>query len=168
MAVTKEASYGDKDPLFLRVINRKITIIDLLNIFSNSDDSYTVSAAQKALTDPPDIEYFRKQLEEAVRDIIKEGPNEEFKAFVNNFMEPSVYQYSNSLKTPFGENKRHMVYVKDENSTWVEGLICFNLSLYIKAFGLDNLKSCKSCNTIFAHKGKWAVYCTDACNPKKR
>jgi hypothetical protein len=168
MAITKEASFGDKNPLFLRFINRKVTIMDLLSVFSSSDDPYTVSAAQKALNDPPDLEDFRKELEGAVRDIVKDGPNEEFKAFVNHYMEPSITQYSDSSKTPFGENRRHIAYVKDENSTWIQGFICYNLALYIKAFGLECLKACKSCGTLFAHKGKWAVYCEDTCNPKKK
>ncbi len=168
MSITKESTYGDKSPLFLRFVNRQVTITELLNIFSASDDPYTVSAAQKAMNDPPDLGDFRNELEEAVRDLVKDGLNEEFKAFVNHYMEDSLYQFSDSSKTPFGENRRHIAYVKDETATWIEGFICYNMSLYIKAFGLDCLKECKTCSTLFAHKGKWAVYCQDACNPKKK
>jgi hypothetical protein len=168
MAITKETSFGDKNPLFLRFINRGVTVMDLLNIYSTSDDPYTAKAAQDALADPINLEDFRKELEDAVRDIIRDGPGEEFKAFVNHYMEPSVQQFFDTSKTPFGENRKHAVYVKDRESTWVQGFICYNLSIYIKAFGLDSLKACKTCGKIFAHKGKWAVYCEDACNPKKK
>jgi len=168
MSITKEATFGDKNPLFLRFINRMVTIVDLLNTFSSSEDPYTASAAQKALSDPPDLEDFRKEIEDAVRDIVKDGPNEEFKAFVNHYMEPSIYQASSTSKTPFGENRSHIAYVKDENTPWIQALICYNLSLYIKAFGLESLKACKTCGKLFAHKGKWAVYCEDVCNPKKK
>jgi len=168
MAITKEASYGDKNPLFLRFINRKIGVVDLLNAFTQSEDAYTIEVAKKALNDPPDLEDFRQELEEAVRDIIKDGPTEEFKSFVNHYMEDSIYQCYDNKKTPWGENRRHSVFVKKEDSTWIQGLVCYNLSLYIKAFGLDNLKACKTCGNLFAHKGKWAVYCEDTCNPKKK
>ena len=167
MSVTKEASYGDKNPLFLRFITRKVSITDLLNSFASSPDSYTSSAAQSALENPPDLEDFRKELEEAVREIIKDGPTEEFKAFVNHYMEPSISQFSDSTKGPFGENRKHTAFVKDAEGPWIQGLICFNLSLYIKAFGLESLKACKTCGNLFSHKGRWAVYCEEICKPKK-
>jgi hypothetical protein len=168
MAITKETSYGDKNPLFLRFINRKIGVFDLLNSFASSPDPLTAETARNAADNPPDLEEFRQELEEAVRDLSKEGLGEEFKAFVNHYMEDSITQITENKKTTFGENRSHLAYVKDPDSTWIQGFLCFNLSLYIKAFGLDSLKTCKTCGTLFAHKGKWAVYCEDTCNPKKR
>jgi hypothetical protein len=167
MAIVKENSYGEKNPLFLRFVNRKISTVDVLQSFSQSKDPITAGAAVKALENPPDLEDFRKELEEAVRDLVKEGLGEEFKVFVNHYMEPSIVQVTDTEKTPFGENRMHSACIKDVDSTWIEGFICYNLCLYIKAFGLDNLKSCRTCGTLFCHKGKWAVYCEDICNPKK-
>lgn len=168
MAITKEASYGDKNPLFLRFVNRKIGVFEILQSYSNSPDPLTSEAARAALNDPPDLESFRKELEDAVRDLAQEGLNEAFKAFVNHYMESSITQTIDNEKTPFGENRYHAAFVKDPGSTWIEGLICYNLSLYIKAFGLENLKTCKTCGILFCHKGRWAAYCEDVCNPKKR
>ena len=121
MAITKEASYGDKNPLFLKFINRGIGIIDLLTIYAGSEDPLTSETAKKALENPPDLEDFRKEMEEAVRDIIKDGPNEEFKAFVNHYMEPSIYQFSDTTKGPFGENRKHTAFVKDAEGPWIQG-----------------------------------------------
>ena len=168
MAITKETSYGNKNPLFLRFINRKVGIVDLLQTFAQSRDPMTAEAAKKALENPPDLDKFRNELEEAVRDLAKEGLGEEFKAFVNHYMEPSIVQTFDSEKTPFGENRYHSAFIKDINSTWVQGFICYNLCLYIKAFGLEELKICKTCGNIFCHKGKWAVYCEDICKSKKK
>jgi hypothetical protein len=168
MAITKEVSYGDKNPLFLRFVNRKIGVFEILQAFSNSTDPFTADTARKTLDNPPDLENFRKELEEAVRDLSKSGLGEEFKAFVNHYMQSSITQTIDNEKTPFGENRLHSAFIKDPNSTWVEGFICYNLCLYIKAFGLDNFKSCKTCGTLFCHKGRWAVYCEDTCNPKKK
>lgn len=168
MAITKESSYGDKNPLFLRFINRKMSAFEILQSFSNSADPITATAAKDALNDPPDLEDFRKELEDAVRDLSKDGLGEEFKAFVNHYMEPSITQAIDNEKTPFGENRYHAAFIKDLDSTWIEGLICYNLCLYVKAFGLDNLKTCKTCGVVFCHKGRWAAYCEDTCNPKKK
>lgn len=168
MAITKETNFGDKNPLFLKFVNKTITDRELIQIFVASEDSVTSAAAKKAIENPPNLESFRKELEEAVRDLVKVGLGEEFKSFVNHYMENSLTQTSNREKTPFGENQTHKAYIKDENEPWIQGLICYNLCLYVKAFGLDCLKSCKTCGKLFANKGKWAVYCTDVCKSRKK
>lgn len=168
MAILKENTQGDKSPLFLKFITRQNGIIDILQSFQKSKDSFTVEAASKALENPPDLEDFRKELEEAVRDIIKTGPSEEFRAFVNHYMEDSIAEIKESNMTPFGESRIQSAIVRDESEPWIQGLLCYNLVLYIKAFGLQCLKSCKTCETLFSDKGKFAVYCKDSCNPKKK
>ena len=168
MKVYKETVRGDTNPLFLRFINRTLTVGDLLRTFFESSDLETVRASQELINSPPDLEYFRVELEDAVRDLARAGLNEEITSFLDHYMEPSLLQEFSSSKNSLGENRSSVAKIKDKNSTWIEGFICFNLTLYIKAFGLDNLKICKTCGKLFAHKGKWAVYCEDGCNPKKR
>lgn len=168
MAILKENTQGDKDPLFLKFVTRKYGIIDVLQCFQKSKDSFTLEAVSRALENPPDIEDFRKELEEAIRDIIKTGPGEEFRAFVNNYMENSISEVKENNMTPFGESRKQVAVIKDETEPWVQGLLCYNLVLYIKAFGLECLKACKTCQTLFSNKGRFAVYCRDTCNPKKK
>jgi hypothetical protein len=83
-------------------------------------------------------------------------------------MEDSILQVYSSSENRLGENRQSIAIIKDAQGTWVEGFICYNLSLYIKAFGLSSLKSCHTCSKIFSNKGQWAKYCSDPCNPKKR
>lgn len=158
----------NQNPLFLRFVNGRTDLSSILQSFSRSSDIYTVEAARKALEDPPDLGEFKKELEDAIRDIIKEGPGDHFKAFVNHYMEPSLEQDTEVTKSTFGENRSFTARVKDESAPWVQGLICFNLCLYIKAFGLQELKACKTCGKLFGHKGKWALYCSDGCKPPKK
>ena len=165
--MNKENMMGNKNPMFLRFINHESSVLDLLVSFSRVDHSYTAQAANKAIQNLPDLEPFRKELEEAVRDIVKEGPGPEFKAFVNNYMESSLVEEKIVQKTPRGENKSQIAYVKDENTPWIQGLICYNLCLYIKAFGLSDLKICKVCDKIFSDKGPYAVYCSEGCKSRK-
>lgn len=163
----KEREIGS-NPLFLRFINNELSVSDLLTIFSRASDPFTSETAIKALEDPPDLESFKKELTDAVRDIAREGPGEEFKAFVNNYMEPSLIEDVSNFASQFGENVTRTARVKDADSPWVEGLLCYNVCMYIKAFGLDSLKSCRVCSKLFSHKGKYAVYCSDSCKAQGR
>ncbi len=163
----KENVVGNKNPLFLRFINREVSYSDMVRSFANSPDPRTSEMAMKAMTSPIDLEPFRKEIEEAVRDIIKEGLGEEFRAFVNHYMEPSLAEEQVVTQGRLGESRVQTATIRDENAPWVQGFVCYNLCLYIKAFGLQDLKSCKACNKLFAHKGQYAVYCSDDCKKKK-
>lgn len=151
------------NPLFLRFINRELSTGDLLTIFSLSSDPLTSETSLKALENLPDLENFRIELTDAVRDIIREGFGEEFKAFVNNYMESSLIEDVSNKVSQFGENVFRTARIKDPDSDWVQGFLCYNVCMYIKAFGLENLKSCRVCSKLFSHKGKYAVYCNDSC-----
>lgn len=155
-----------KNPMFLQFLNREKGVIDLLTSFSRSKDERTSSAAQTALSSPPDLEEFRSELNDAVRDLISEGIGNEFKAFVDHYLD-NLEEDLQIEDTPRGQNRSQTARVKNDKGPWVQGLICYNLVLYVKAFGLENLKSCKVCGKIFAHKGKYAVYCSDACKSRK-
>lgn len=152
-----------KEPLFLRFINHSTAISEMLYTFSKSPDTYTSEAAKKAIINPPDLEGFREELTQAVKDIIKNGLGEEFKAFVDHYMESSLEEDVSTSDGHFGQNISRVARVKDDTAPWIEGFICYNLSLYIRVYGLDELKICKVCDKIFGHKGKWAVYCSDSC-----
>lgn len=152
-----------KGPLFLRFINKEAPVFEMLQSFAKSPDPYTAQAAKKAVNNPPDLESFRNEMREAVTDIIKEGPGEEFAAFVDNYMKDSLMEDLEAKKGERGENISRWARVKGEKETWIQGFICYNLCLYIRAFGLQDLKKCKVCSKFFNHKGKWAVYCSDRC-----
>ena len=156
-----------KNPLFLKFLNREVSVEDMLDSFSRSSDSYTASTAVETLKVPPDLEDFRTELNDALVDIIKDGLGKEFSAFVDNYMASSLVEDIETQKRQLGKNVSRTARVKDKSMPWVQGLICYNLSLYIRAFGLEALKQCKVCGKIFAHKGKYALYCSDSCKAKK-
>lgn len=160
----KERQIGH-EPLFLRYLNKELSTVDLLNIFTRSSDPLTAETATEALNSDsfPDMEKFRLELKEAVYDIIKEGLGEEFKAFVNHYMEPALIEDIDNQKAQFGENVSRTARIKDPDAEWLPAFLCYNLCLYIKAFGLESLKSCRVCFKLFSHKGKYAVYCSDPC-----
>ncbi len=152
-----------KGSLFLRFINREVSVVEMLQSFAGSNDLYTAKAAAKIMDSPPDLESFRSEMKDAVTDIIKEGLSSEFAAFVDNYMKDSLVE---DMETDIGERGKNVsrwARVKDDTKPWVKGFICYNLSLYIRAFGLQSLKKCKVCSKFFDHKGKYAVYCSDLC-----
>lgn len=156
-----------KNPLFLQFINREKSVSELLRSFSKSTDKRTTEAVLQAMNSPPDLEEFHEEITDAVTDLVRDGLGEEFKDFVNHYMEP-LEEDVEVQNTPHGENRSQVARVKDEKGPWIQGFICYNLCLYTKAFGLENLKKCRVCGKLFAHKGKWAVYCSDQCKKQKR
>lgn len=164
----KDSQIGNKNPLFLKFINREVGISDILRSFANSPNSHTAEVAVRAMDKVIDLDPFRVELEEAVRDILKEGFGDEFKAFVNNYMEPSLVEEQVVTQGPLGESRVQIATVKDEDQPWVQGFLCYNLCLYLKAFGTDELKACKICSKLFSHKGKFASYCSDTCKKEKK
>jgi hypothetical protein len=149
--------------LFIRFLNKEVSVGDLLSLYAKSSDSFTSQTAIKAQENPPDLSSFHKELKDAVSDIIAEGLAEEFASFANNYMESSLVEDVESFDSTLGQNVSRMARVRDAESPWIEGLLCYNLCLYIKAYGLDSLKKCRVCGKFFDHKGKYAIYCSDAC-----
>jgi hypothetical protein len=152
-----------ENPLFVKFINREVGVLDLLHTFSKSNDKTTQDAVADALIEPPDLDTFRVELEDAVTDMIREGIGEDFKAFVNHYMADSITEDVQTSNGYFGENVSRFVRVKDPSDTWVQGFVCYNVCLYMRYLGLESLKKCKICGKIFAHKGKYAIYCNDTC-----
>jgi len=157
-----------KNPLFLRYINKEIGVTELLRLYAKSSDSFTSETAKKASTNPPNLDEFRDELYGAVSDIVTVGMGEEFKSFVNHYMESSLTENVESSEGTHGENIIRTAYIKDASAPWIQGLLCYNLCLYIKAFGLEELKRCRVCGKLFAHKGQYAVYCSDPCKSSQK
>ena len=157
-----------KGPLFLRFINREISAVEMLQSFAGASDTLTAKAATEAMKNPPDLENFRTEMRDAVTDLVKDGPGKEFIAFVDHYMKDSLEEDLETEKGERGVNVSRWARIKDEKKPWVQGFICYNLCLYIKAFGLQSLKKCKVCSKFFNHKGKWAVYCSDECKSEAK
>ena len=157
-----------KDPLFLKFLNREVSVEMMLQTFSKSADPVTAEAALALMEKPPDLEEFWKEFTDAVNDIVGKGVGEEFKAFSDNYMEPSLEEIVQISDGQLGQNLSREAVVKNPEAPWLQAYICYNLCLYIKAFGLDSLKRCKVCAKFFCHKGKYAVYCSDPCKSEAK
>jgi hypothetical protein len=77
-------------------------------------------------------------------------------------MKPSLIEYVESDNIgKVGENR--YISIKEEDTPWFEAIICYNLCIYIKVYGIKAIKQCPVCNKIFSTKGKYAKYCSESC-----
>jgi hypothetical protein len=152
-----------EEPLFVRLANRNIDALGIIQSFrAASPDEESIKIAAEAEDSIPDISVFIKDFREVLGDLIDNGANQRVINYLNSYMKPSLSEIVDSTgSSRAGENRQ--VFIKDAKAPWVEAVVCYNLSLYIKAFGLNELKNCPVCSKFFTNKGKYSIYCSDIC-----
>ena len=84
--------------------------------------------------------------------------SEEFLKFLNN-----SFKYISESVTTYANDVQRDVIIKDSEGRWFEALICYNFIMTFNYFGIRIIKKCPVCNAFFAHKGKYAKYCSGSC-----
>ena len=152
-----------REPLFIRLANRDIGALDIIQSYQKSSpDAPSVKIAEEALDNIPDIRMFIKDFREVLLDIIDNGASQRVINYINSYMKPSLSEVLESTSSSRSGEKR-WIFIKDATAPWVEAIVCYNLTLYLKAFGLHQLKSCPVCSKFFTNKGKYAKYCSEIC-----
>lgn len=151
------------EPLFIRYINKEIDTKGVITSFIDlSEDKKSIEIANKYLEDIPDLSLFRRDFANCVEDVIDNGISRKVINYIDSYLKPSLLEINdNSSYTRMGDKR--WVVIKEDNTPWIEALICYNLAIYIKAYGISELKKCPICNKFFSHKGKYAKYCSDIC-----
>jgi len=151
------------EPLFIKYLNGQVTELDVMDIvYNSSKDSLSKQIALNKKNENNDLSIFKIDFKKAVIDLIDSGINQRFINYVNSYMKPSLEEFLESSDSGRAGEDRYIV-IKAEDAPWVEAVICYNLCIYIKAFGIHNLKICPVCQKFFSHKGKYAKYCSDSC-----
>ena len=148
-----------REPLFIRFANNLINEKQIIESFlaENKDEKSKV-IAEETLTSPPDLFIFKRDFKNLLTDIIDNGINKEAINYIDSYMKPSLEEI---LDTKNGDYR--YVILKTKEAPWVEAMLCYNLVLYIKAYGLKEIKQCPVCNKFFTTNGKYAKYCGDIC-----
>jgi hypothetical protein len=156
-----------KEPMFIRFANKQLTADGVVNSFIQATEHKpSLEIANEVLNNLPDLSIFRKDFSNALIDLIDNGINKEFVNYLNCYMKPSLTEIlDGDGRGTTGEHR--WVMIKDKDAPWIEALLCYNLSLYIKAYGHKELKKCPVCTKFFTGKGKYAKYCSDACKGSK-
>jgi len=152
------------DPMFLRFAKNRIDVAGIVESFeASTEDMASKEASQSVLENPPDLGQFRRDFCNCLRDIQANGPDQGVVAYLNSYMQPSLEEILEEDAHVRHATTQRSVLIKDSEAPWVEALVCYNLTLFIKGFGSDIIKCCAKCNKFFSNKGKYAKYCSDAC-----
>jgi hypothetical protein len=157
-----------QEPLFIKFANGEVNILDVLERFlSTTQHEPTKKIIEKAKDTLPDLSVFRKDFAGALMDLIESGINQHFINYVDSYMKPSLEEFVEGSGGSRSGEKR-WVQIKAEDAPWVEAVVCYNLCLYIRMYGIKELKRCPKCMKFFSNKGKYAKYCSDICKPQER
>lgn len=152
-----------REPLFIRFVNGLSTTSSIISSFlETTGHEPSRKIALKALDNVPVLDLFKKDFKKALVDLIDNGINNQFINYVNSYMKPSLREVVEGNGRNVTGEKR-VVFIKDEDTPWVEAIICYNLCLYLKIYGISEIKKCVNCDKFFTNKGKYAKYCSEAC-----
>lgn len=152
-----------REPLFIRFSNG---IVDaegiIISFLDSARHGESKEIAQKAMEKLPDLSVFKEDFRNALSDVIENGINNQVINYLNSYMKPSLLEIvDGSSASRSGE--RRQIILKAEDTPWVEAIVCYNFCLYLRAYGVRELKLCPVCNKFFSNKGKYAKYCSDIC-----
>jgi hypothetical protein len=152
-----------QEPLFIRFANGQVSATDIIDSFlSTTEHPLSKDIGTKAKGRLPDLSVFKNDFKNLLLDLIDNGINQRLINYVDSYMKPSLEEIVESS----GEGRtgeRQYIILKAEDTPWVEAIVCYNLCLYIKAYGYRELKECPVCKKFFSNKGKYAKYCSDSC-----
>lgn len=156
-----------REPLFIRFANGISGAEDIISSFlAATEHKPSIEIAERALENIPDLLVFKKDFKKALVDLIDNGINNQFINYMNSYMKPSLMELVEGSGSNVTGEKRG-IYLKEEDTPWVEAIVCYNLSLYLKVYGISQLKRCTVCHKFFSNKGKYAKYCSEACKGNK-
>lgn len=151
------------EPLFIRFANKQSGVDDIIkSVISGCEDKKSVQIAQEALKKPPEIDLFRRDFINMLNDLTENGINQHFKNYVDSYMKPSLEEFVEGSKASRSGEKRWVI-VKEADTPWVEAIVCYNMCIYIRMYGIDAVKCCPVCHKFFSYKGKYGKYCSDPC-----
>lgn len=152
-----------KEPLFIRFVNGVDDVGSIIDsVYNSSNDEKTKEIAGRKKQDIPNLDVFKRDFKKAIEDLIDSGINQHFINYVNSYMKPSlIEEVEDSSVHRTGE--RRTVRIKEEETPWIEAIVCYNLCIYIRTFGIKEIKLCPVCHKFFSNKGKYAKYCSEGC-----
>jgi hypothetical protein len=152
-------------PMFIRFVNNDIGAQQVAaSLASSTGDEESREIAEKMTAGEGlyDVERFRDDFGNCLVDFIDNGPVPPVIQYLDAYMASIEEVVDHEGRGSYGTTSRY-AQIRDPEGPWVEGLVCYNFCLYLKAFGKDELKRCPTCGRFFAHKGKYAKYCSEDC-----
>lgn len=154
------------EPLFIRFANGHVEAKDIIaSVLESVDHVPTKEIAEKKKNEVVDLSLFRRDFRNLLVDLTDNGITQKLKNYVDSYMKPSLIELVDGGGSRSGETRR--VSIKAEDTPWLEAVVCYNLCVYIRAFGFKEIKQCPVCSKFFSNKGKYAKYCSESCKAQK-
>jgi len=154
------------EPLFINFLNKIVHSNDIIKTVTQmARDERTKKVAEEK--EEVDLSIFRRDFEKMILDLIDNGINQRVINYLNSYMKLSLEEYLDNSEGGRVNESRY-VGIKAEDTPWLEAIVCYNLCLYIKAYGFKEIKRCPVCMRFFSNKGKYAKYCSEVCKGTKK
>jgi hypothetical protein len=160
-------------PLFLRFINGEIGPLGIAkSLASVSQDDDTKNTVHELLDSYKDREkeldfsQFRSDMRNLVLDLMENGPILYLKEYLNAYMEPSLLEIVEKEGFVSSGITKRWVKIRDKGAPWIEGVVCYNLSVFIHSSGYNKIRVCKGCSKFYVIGKMKYSYCSESC--KKR
>lgn len=152
------------DPLFIRFANGDATPEDVVRgIIEGTRDEKSVSIAQKVLYGEIDLSLFKSDFQSLLDDVIANGVYHPAVNYLNSYMEPSILEHREESSLSSTGSSKKWISIRNEKAPWVEAVVCYNLTLFIKVFGYDKIRKCPYCRRYFTQKKFKYKYCSEKC-----
>jgi len=151
------------EPLFIKFLNGQINHTHIVDtVINTSKDQRSKDIAEGKKGENVDLSLFREDFKKVIVDLIDNGVNQRVINYIDSYMKPSLEEF---LEPNRGSrvNESRYVSIKAADAPWLEAVVCYNLCIFLKVYGISDIKQCATCGKFFSHKGKYAKYCSDPC-----
>jgi len=151
-----------QEPLFVRFANGDANPADVVGAMSSSKHEESAAIAKTAVESLPDMLQFKTDFREMLADLSDNGVSRRIVNYVDSYMKPSLEEF---VESPAGgrAGETRWVSIKADDAPWPEAVVCYNMCIYLKMYGVRSFKMCPVCKKFFTHKGKYAKYCSGDC-----
>ena len=153
-----------KGPLFIRFANDQVSKEEIIDgLIEATKDEATREIATQAKESDYDLSQFREDFREMLVDVIANGVYHPAANYVNSYMEPSLLQHMEESSTSSTGTQKRWVSVRRKDAPWVEALVCYNFSLFVKLYSHRKIKVCPNCKSFFVNQKFDYKYCSETC-----
>jgi hypothetical protein len=165
----KENKLGS-NPLFIKFLNWKgdkylieNLLISVRDSFEDIKDKNKVENKLNNLDDTylSNLSNFQNVFKKYILELIdsKGVVGDQFLVWLSNsykYIDEQVDTYLNDVSSKISIRENDL-------DRWFESVICYNFIMTHNYFGGEIIKKCPICSSYFAHKGKYARYCSESC-----
>ena len=156
------------NPLFIKFLNWKGDKFSIENFlenlyasFESDSDKNIVEEKKNNLTDDylDNLSSFQKVFNSYMLETIQGNQvSDNFLSWLSN-----SYKYISENTDQYLNDEIKKISIVNAEGRWFESIVCHNFIMTHNYFGADIIKRCPVCSKFFAHKGRYAKYCSEGC-----